>query len=56
MALCVSGWMAPVAACLRFFLCALVLTPGVALEDIVEDGTRCASLWELFLGVTKSEP
>jgi hypothetical protein len=26
------------------------------LEDIVEDGTRCASLWELFLGVTKSEP
>ena len=40
MALCVSGWMATVAACSRFFPCALVSTPGVALEDIVKGVTR----------------
>jgi hypothetical protein len=41
MALCVSGWMATVAGCSRVFPCAdAVSTPGVALEDIVEGGTR----------------
>ena len=41
MALCVSGWMATVAGFSRVFPCAdAVSTPGVALEDIVEGGTR----------------
>ncbi len=50
MALYVSGWIASVAACVRFFLPVRASTPGVALEDIVEGVTRRVSLWLVFLG------
>jgi len=48
MALYVSGWIASVAACVRFFLPVRASTPGVALEDIVEGVTRRVSLWLVF--------
>ncbi len=54
MALCVSGWIASVAASVRFSLPVRASTPGVALEDIVEGVTRRVSLWLVFSWALRS--